>query len=97
MYARVTTVHLKMDKIDEAIKIFEESVVPAVKLQNGCNGYYMLIDHKTGKHLGITLWETEKDASTNVQSGYYQELVAKFKSIFATPPIREGYEVNVHP
>ena len=97
MYARVTIVQVKIDKMDEAVKIFEESVVPAAKSQNGFNGCYLLSDPKTGKGMAITLWETENDANTNEQSGYYQSVLAPFKDIFAAPPIREGYEVKVHP
>jgi SAM-dependent MidA family methyltransferase len=55
----------------------------------------MLVDRKTGKGVSITLWNSEEDAITNEQSGYYQEQVGKFKDFFTAPPVQEGYEVAV--
>ena len=95
MYTRLTTVQCKSDKLDETIKIYEESVVPAAKSQNGYLGAYLLIDHETGKGVSITVWCCEEAAIANEQSGYYQEQLAKFKGIFTAPPVHEGYEVVV--
>ena len=95
MYARVTNTQMKLDKLDEAIKIVEESVLTATRSQKGYRGAYLLTDRKTGNGLMISLWDTEEDAIANEESGYYQEQVAKFKDYFAAPPVREGYEVSV--
>ncbi len=95
MFARLTIVQVKSDKIDETIKIFEENVIPAAKSQKGFRGGYLLTDPKTGKGISITLWDSEEDAIANEQSGYYQEQVAKFKDFFTAPPVREGYEVSL--
>ena len=98
MYARVTIVQIKSDKTDEAIKIYEDSVVPAAKSQNGYISAHLLVDRKagTGKGISITVWDREVDAIANEQSGYYQKQLAKFKDIFSAPPVREGYEVVVN-
>ena len=95
MFARVTNSQMKLDKLDEAIKIVEESVLTVARSQKGYRGAYLLTDSKTGKGLMISLWDTEEDAIANEESGYYQEQVAKFKDYFAAPPVREGYEVSV--
>lgn len=95
MFARLTIVQVTPDAIDETTKIYEESVVSAAKSQNGYKGAYMLVDRKTGKGVSITLWNSEEDAITNEQSGYYQEQVGKFKDFFTAPPVQEGYEVAV--
>ena len=97
MFARLTIVQMNIDKRDEAIKIYEQSVVPAAKSQKGFSGAYLLSDPKTGKGISITLWDSEKDATAGEQSGYYQEQLGKFKDIFTAPPVREGYEVVVQP
>ena len=94
MFARVTMFQTKSDKIDEAIKIYGESVTPARKAQKGARGGYLLTDRKTGKGMAISLWDSEEDAIANEQSGYYQEQLSKFKDCFAAPPVREGYEVS---
>ena len=95
MFARLTIVQMKIDSIDEATKLYEESVVPAAKSQKGYCGIYLLTDRKTGKGISIALWDSEEDAIANEQSGYYQEQVNKFKDIFTAPPVREEYEVSV--
>ncbi len=95
MFARLTIVQVKIDKLDETIKIFEDSVAPAAKSQKGFSGAYLLTDRKTGKGISISLWDREEDAVANEQSGYYQEQLGKFKDFFMAPPVQEGYEVSV--
>jgi len=72
VFARLTIVQVKIDKLDETRKIFEENVIPAAKSQKGYRGGYLLTDRKTGKGVSITLWDSEEDAIANEQSGYYQ-------------------------
>jgi len=95
MFARLTIVQIKSDKLDETIKIYEKSVIPAAKSQKGWRGNYLLTDRKTGKGISIALWDSEDDAIANEQSGYYQEQLNKFKDFFTAPPVREGYEVSL--
>ena len=97
MYARVTIVQVLPGKEDEAIGIFRDSVVPAAKEQKGHKGHYLLSDRKSGKSIAISLWETEADLTAGESSGHYQQQLAKFKGIFAAPPVREDYEVTVQP
>ncbi len=95
MFARVNLNQVSVENVDAVIRIWEEDVIPAAKSQKGFCGAYLLTDRKVGKGMGITLWESEEDAVTNEQSGYYQEQLAKFKNIFIVPPVRVGYEVSV--
>ncbi len=95
MFARITIVQGKVDKLDESIKIYEDSIITAAKSQKGFQGAYLLTDRNTGKGISCTIWDSEEDAVANEQSGYYQEQVDKLKEFFAGPPTREGYEVSV--
>lgn len=95
MFARVTVVQIKLDRLDEATRLVAEGVLPAAKAQKGFKGSYLLTDSATGKGLYIGFWESEADALANEQSGYYQEQLGKFKDLFVGPPVREGYEVSV--
>lgn len=95
MFARLTIVQVKIDKLDETKKIFEESVIPAAKSQKGYRGVYLLTDRKTGKGISIVLWDSEKDAIATLKSGFYQEQLNKFKGLFTAPPVREEYEVSL--
>ena len=95
MFARFTIVQMKMDKMDEAIKLYEESVVAGGKQQKGFRGIYLFTDRKTGKGYSVSLWDSEEDAVANEQSGYYKEQVGKFAEHFSAPPVQEGYDVSV--
>ena len=94
MFARLTIVQVKVDKLDETIKIFEDSVVPAAKSQKGSRGAYLLTDRKTGKGISMTLWDSEEDAIADEQSGQFQERTSWFQDFFTAPPVRDGYDVN---
>lgn len=95
MFARLTIIQVNIKRMDEAIKLYKESVVPAAKSQKGYRGIYLLTDRKTGKGISIAFWNSEEDAIANEQSGYYKEQVGKFKDLLTAPPVREGYEVSV--
>ena len=94
MFARFTIVQMKEDKLDDAIKLYEDSVVPGAKSQKGFCGIYLFTNRKTGKGSSISLWDSEEDAIANEQSGYYKEQIGKFAEHFAAPPVQEGYEVS---
>ena len=87
MFARFTIVQMKEDKIAEAVKLYEDSVVPEAKSQKGFCGIYLFTDRKTGKGYSISLQDTEEDAVANEHSGYYKEQVGKFTEHFAAPPV----------
>ena len=95
MFARLTIVQVKADKMDEVIKIYGDQVVPAAKSQKGYKGILLLTDPKTGKGISVALWESEQDAIANDKSGYYQQQVARFKDYFTKPPVQENYEVSI--
>ncbi len=93
MYAQVVRAQIQAGKLDEAISIFSNSVLPVVKEQMGYKDTYILVDREASKFVGFSLWETEADVSALGNSGFYQEQVAKFAAVFAAPPEREVYEV----
>ena len=95
MFARITIVQGKIDKLDESIKIYKDSIITTAKSQKGFQGAYLLTDRNTGKGISCTLWDSKEDAVANEQSGYYQEQIGKFKDLFTAPPAQEGYEVSV--
>ena len=95
MYARVTTVQVSPDKIEEAIRLWRDSVMPAAREQKGFKSGRLLVDRKTGKGISIGLWETEADIRASAEgSAYFQAQIAKFAGLFTAPPIVEHYEVG---
>ena len=95
MFARFTIVQVNAEKIDETIKLYEESVVPTAKSQKGFRGITLFTDRQSGKGYSISIWDSEEDAIANEQSGYYKEQVGKFAEFMTAPPVQEGLEVTV--
>jgi heme-degrading monooxygenase HmoA len=95
MYARAVTIQMQPGKLDEAVRVFQDSVVPAIKQQKGFKRISMLIDRNTCKTLTVSFWETEADRTASETSGHFAAQLAKFGSFFAAPPITERYEVSV--
>jgi len=93
MYARLTITQTALDKTDQAIEIWRDKVGTALKQQKGFKGAYLIGDHKTGKGMSITLWETEADVeATNVA---LPQFLALFDGMFTDQPTTETYEVLV--
>lgn len=95
MHARATTVQIQPGKMQEAIDLVNNSVIPAAKAQKGFQGFYLMTDASSGKGLAISVWETEADMMAVESSGNYQEQIAKFGGLFAGPPTTDHYELSV--
>jgi len=94
MHARVILGRVKLNKQDEAIKIYKESVEPAAKEQNGFMKIHLLTDPETSKFISITIWETEKDMVAGESSGYLQKQLDKIVALFVGPPSIQHYVVS---
>ncbi len=96
MHARVVTVLYQPGKVDEAVQLYRESMLPEARQQRGFQGTMALVDRSTGKAISITLWQTEADAqASGAGSAYLQAQIAKVASLFAAAPVIETYEVVV--
>ena len=95
MFARLLKIQTKINRIDDASKLFAESVLPLCQSQKGFKGAYFMADRKTGNCMPVTLWESEEDMKATEESAFFQEQVVKFMDFFTAPPIRETYEVTI--
>ena len=94
MFARLGMFQFNIDKLDEAVKRYEDRIIPALKAQKGFREGYMMTDRKASKGVSMTLWDSEEDCIADEQSGQFQERTSWFQGFFTGPPVREGYEVN---
>ena len=94
MHARVILGKVQLNKQDEAINIYKESIVPAAKEQKGFKSINLLTDPDTNKFISITYWETENDMIASESSGYMQEQLGKIVTLFVGPPIIQNYIVS---
>ena len=95
MFARVTIAKFKPGVSNEITKIYQEGIDSLAESQKGFVKAYLLINSKENKVISVAFWESEEDAITNEQSGYYHEQMSKAKHLLASVPVREGYEVTV--
>jgi heme-degrading monooxygenase HmoA len=95
MYVRVTIDPVQPGKMDAAIKIERDSILPAAKTEKGFKGLYFLTNRQTGKGMTISMWDTEADMKAAEKSGYYREQIAKLLPLVSGPTIKEHYEVSV--
>jgi hypothetical protein len=94
MVARVTRVEVKPDDLAEAVRLFDESVVPAAEQEEGFMGA-LLLTRDDGRALVLDLCDTLEHMQANERSGFYQTQVAKFADRIVDHPSREFYDVKV--
>jgi hypothetical protein len=94
MVARVTQVRMNPADIEESVRLFDESVVPAAEQEEGFMGALLLV-REDGHALAIDLCDTREHMSENERNGFYQTQVAKFADKFTGRPSRHFYTVRV--
>lgn len=94
MFARCVTMQGHPETMDQAQKIFADSVIPAARQQPGFQGALFLIDPATGKGMSVTMWATEADMQAGESSGFLQAQIAKFGPLLVSPPTRELFVVG---
>jgi heme-degrading monooxygenase HmoA len=96
MFARVRITSGVPDKVDDGIRNFRETVVASYKDVAGFEGAYLLVNRRTGKVMGITLWDSE--ASMQATDKTSERLRAAGSHVVSgTTPPPEEYEVVVQP
>lgn len=95
MYARLTTIQGKPEKIEDAIRVVENDVIPASKVLPGFKNGYWYADRKSGKMLSLTLFATEQDlekseaAASQLRKNATEKLDFEIKNV-------ERFEVVAH-
>ena len=94
MFARTATFQWKTDKLDEAIKLYQDSIIPAVKAQKGSRSIYLLVDRNTGNVVTVAFWDSKEDMMATEESGLMKEWRSKFNDYYIKTPTIERYEVS---
>lgn len=58
MHARSAVVEMSADKVDAAIRQFEDELLPRYREISGYKGFTLLVDREGGKALGVSFWES---------------------------------------
>jgi hypothetical protein len=96
MYARTTLLEIDTLRVsvDDALELFEATVMPRLRAQPGFCGLYALTTPE-GRAMLISFWDTAEQADATAESGWYPEVLSEFTTLFRAPPGREHYEVRV--
>jgi hypothetical protein len=98
MVARATIAEIDFLRmgLEESVDLFRESVVAALREQEGYEGSLVLVSPQ-GQALALTFWRDEDAADVGLSGGrsFYAEQVEKFVTIYRSPPGRESYDVVV--
>jgi hypothetical protein len=94
MVARVTHVRVNPEDVEDSVRLFDESVVPAAEQEDGFMGALLLV-RPDGRAIAIDLCDTLEHMRQNEASGFYQQQVAKFAGKIVERPTREFYDVAV--
>ncbi|CAN5749143.1 hypothetical protein BH18ACT11_BH18ACT11_22260 [soil metagenome] len=60
MYARVTTLEVPPERMDDATRHVQEQVLPQLSQMEGFKGFIALGSRQSGKLQGVALWESEE-------------------------------------
>lgn len=94
MNARVTTLKIKPGMIDDAVKIFQESIVPTA-WPKGFVDAMLLKNLNKNELTTLTIWENEETMIASETLGFYQEQISKMRDVVSEPPMKELTEVAV--
>ena len=96
MFARVRITSAVPEKVDDGIRHFRETVVASYKDVAGFKGAYLLVSRKSGKVMGITLWDTEANMQATGKTSERLR-AAGSQVVSGTTPPPDEYEVVVQP
>jgi heme-degrading monooxygenase HmoA len=96
MYARCITAHVHPDRVDEAIAIYQDSIIPAAREQSGFVSAMLLTDRSMGRATSVTIWQSDEARTAADASGFLRQQIGKLAPMFLAAPTRELLEVGAH-
>ncbi len=97
MFARATTFFASPERVEDGIRNFRDQVLPVAEVERGFRGGYLLVDHKSGRMLSITLWDSERDLQDSEPTAATLRMQTAETIGAAAIPMVEPYEVAVQP
>lgn len=95
MISRVVTVQIQPDKLTEAVRIYQEGILPLVKEQKGYQRVFVLTDNAANKLMIVGLWDSEGDLKAADADPRIGEQIKVFGATFAARPTIENLEVRL--
>ena len=92
MYARVVTIQVRPEKMDECIRIFRERNAPSIAAQPGFDHGHWWVDRATGTATSVTFWTNEADERASRAN--IPDLIERMADVLASTDVyQETFEV----
>jgi heme-degrading monooxygenase HmoA len=69
MHARSAVIDMSIDKLDDAVRFWQDEQIPKYREQPGYQGFTLLVNRQSGKALGVSFWESEDALRTSDELG----------------------------
>ena len=94
MFARLTFINIKPDRVEDVKKIYNEEILPVLKQQKGNIGAWLLEPTISGEDfISLTEWMSESDATAYESNGTYKMLIEKVKDMYTIKPMVKTYNI----
>jgi quinol monooxygenase YgiN len=93
MYVAQNTATIQPERLDEAIRIYRDEVLPRIKHLPGLQSIRVLVDRTTGTAIAIATYDTEAHARAAETTPQYQQVRGLLTPLLTSPPQRMFYEV----
>ena len=92
MLARVVTIQVLPEKMDECIRIFKEVNAPSIAARPGFDHGHWWVDRASSKATSVTFWENEADEKASRAN--IPRLIAGMSQVLASEEVyQEVFEV----
>lgn len=95
MYSRVMSIRLLPGKMDQALHIFRESIMPAIESRRGCVGVFVLTSREKDEIVTMSLWESYESMMAPELSDFIDQQLAKLTNVLREPPFEDRYELEL--
>ena len=85
MDARVATVKVKPGRMDEMIKIYDETQRSVNQGMQGFQSARLLTDRNANTAVAVTIWATESDARASVTPSAMEDVMVRFGEVCWQP------------
>ncbi len=94
MLARVVTIQVKPEKMEECIAIFKEVNAPSIAVRAGFDHGHWWVDRTSGEATSVTFWENEADEEASRAN--IPRLVEGMSHVLASEEVYQGTFELVH-
>ncbi len=93
--ARTLSLPIAGEKLEQALTVYTESLLPELKQQDGLQGVFWFADRQTGSGLGLTLWSSSEAMRAADEPGaFFPRAAQTLAEFFQAPPARGYYAVS---